>query len=910
MSTNLDRGNALTTGWRYHQAGELARAEESYWQCVELDAGSADGWRLLGAVRQSLGRPSDALECFQRAMALNPDDPEPRNLLAVTLVFLGRVDEAVAELRRAIALRPGNAELRFNLGLALKRQGRAAAAAAAWKVALELDPSHAGARRGLEEAGALNRAERAAASASAANGQTHAPTQVETVRAELAKLLERAWLAHTSGKIEAAETAYRRALEIDESQAHVWYLLGAVCQSRKRLEEAISHFRRAIALNPNYADAYNYLAVALVAKGELDDGAAAFRRAMELRPQDPDLQVNLGVALRMRQRHLEAAEAFREALRLRPEHGKAQNMLRRSLRSLGHSGELVDEYRRITEARPDSVQALHALGLSLMETKRHEEAAATFRRALTLDPESVRIRNNIGLALAAMNKLAEAIDIYREALRVKPEFAEGHNNLGVALAKLNRANDAMAHYQEALRLRPDFAQAHSNLGGLLGNRGDFDAAERHQRRAIELRPKFAEAHCNLGAVLMQRGRYDEAEAALRLALQLKPDFVEAHGNLGGVCAGRGDLAGAEASYERALSFDPEFPGARYNRSLAWLARGQYDQGWRDYEFRFRCDELKTRRDRGERWDGGALAGRTLLVHAEQGLGDTVQFSRFLPQVAAQGGRVLFECQKPLVGLMQRLRGLPDDVQIIAVGQKTPRYQVHVPLMSLPLAFGTTLETIPADVPYLSADPARLAAWRGELGDRSAVKVGIAWQGNPKHRGDRHRSIPLSTFEPLARLANVRLFSLQKNEGREQLEKVVFADAVTDLAPRLDSFLDTAAVLANVDLLISCDTSLVHLAGALGKPAWVALPLAPDWRWLLDRDDSPWYPSLRLFRQRRAGNIVSHLRGERLAAARIGRWPGWSPTRSPPASPKTATTPRIRCPRSRSPMPSCRSKTAR
>jgi tetratricopeptide (TPR) repeat protein len=862
VSKKRSTAEALNRGWHFHQAGDFSRAEETYRECLEQDADSPDAWRLLGAARQSLGRTGEAVECFQRALALRPDDPEPRNLLAVSLVALGRFEEAVAEFRRTIALRPGDAELRFNLGLALRRQGRTAEAIAAWNTAIELNPNHPGARRGLEEAARIvpgpkerRRNEVPRAHAKSPNSETHA---------EAAALLAHAWRAHTSGDLKGAEAAYRRALEIDGARADVWYLLGAVCQASKRLDEAVSCFRRAISLDAEYADAHNYLAVALMTMGQLDEGAAAFRRAIELKPREADLHLNLGAALRMQQRHSEATAAYREALRLRPEHTKTQAMLRRSLRSLGHSGELVDEYRRVVEARPDSVQSLHALGLALMEAKQHDEALAVFRRALELDVDSVRIRNNIGLALTAQDRLEEATAVYREALRVRPEFAEGHNNLGVALAKLKRADDAMEHYREALRLRPDFAQAHSNLGGLLGNRGDFDAAERHQRRAIELRPKFAEAHCNLGAVLMQCGRYDDAEAALRCALQLKPDFVEAHGNLGGVLAGRGDLAAAEASYARALSFDPEFPGARYNRSLVWLAQGQYNQGWRDYEFRFRCDELKTRAERGERWDGGPLGGRTLLVHAEQGLGDTIQFARYLPRVAGQGGRVLFECQKPLVGLIGRLRGLPDSVQIVAAGEKLPPYQVQVPLMSLPLTFGTSLETIPADIPYLSADTARLAAWRRELAGLSAVKVGIAWQGNPKHRGDRYRSIPLAMFEPLARLKGVKLFSLQKNHGHEQLATVPFANAITDLSQHDKTILDTASIIDHLDLMICCDTALAHLAGALAKPAWVALASTPDWRWLLERDDSPWYPSMRLFRQRRAGDWADVF--ERIAVA--------------------------------------------
>jgi len=243
-----------------------------------------------------------------------------------------------------------------------------------------------------------------------------------------------------------------------------------------------------------------------------------------------------------------------------------------------------------------------------------------------------------------------------------------------------------------------------------------------------------------------------------------------------------------------------------------------------------------------------------LIHAEQGLGDTIQFVRYLPWVASRGGRVLFECQHPVVPLMSGFAGLPrDNVEIVSQGRKLPPYDLQAPLLSLPHIFRTTLETVPCDVPYLAPDSTMLERWRNELAGTQKLKVGIAWQGNPKHRNDARRSIPLATFEPLADLQGVQLFSLQKNHGREQLEQVSFRDRITDLAPRLESFVDTAALIANLDLVICCDTSLGHLTGALGRPVWIAITHPPDWRWLLERDDSPWYPTLRLFRQRQAGD---------------------------------------------------------
>lgn len=839
-----DINRLLADACRQQRAGQLAAAEDLCSSAVACAPQRVDVWCVSGGVHRSLGRVDAAASAFRRALDIDPDNSNTRNLLAVSLMELGRFDEGIAEFQRAIALKPGDAELRYNLGVAFKQRGRGADAVAAWRIALELNPQHAGARRGLEEAGILkaDRPRQPTPRPAAAPRKIAWPSS-------MGQLLDVAWQAHLAKDLATAEAGYRRALDIDAGQPDVWYLLGAVQHASDRAPAAIDCFQRAIKLKPDYADAHNYLAVTLVSLKRTDDAVVHFRRATELRPGDAELHVNLGVALRRQRQPADALDAFRAAVQLRPEHAKAHSHLRRCLRALRQYDELIESYRFFAQRDPKSPAALHGLGLALMEAKRFDEAVETLRRALTFDPGSARIRNNIGLALAGGEKYVDAVAVYREALRLKPDFAEVHNNLGVALGKQEKLDDAIAHYREAIRILPRFAAAHANLGGLLGNRGQSAAAEAHQRRAIELRPNFPEAHCNLGAVLMQEGRLDEAEAALRRALELKPDFIEAHANLGGAMATRGDLEAAEACYLEALQIDPKFPGARYNRSLVCLSQGRLEEGWEGYEFRFKCGEFKGKRYKEPRWDGAPLEGRTLLVHAEQGLGDSIQFVRYLPLIEDRGGRVIFLCPPPLEAMFRTLRS---SVELVADAKRLPKIDVQIPLMSLPYLLGTRLETIPADVPYLAADPARMAAWADEFAGVRDFKVGICWQGNPKHKGDRYRSLPLTTFEPLVNLPGVRFFSLQKNHGQEQLAKAPFADQITNLAPRLDSFLDTAAAMQHLDLIVCCDTSLAHLAGALGRPVWVALPRSPDWRWLLAREDSPWYPSLRLFRQRRAG----------------------------------------------------------
>jgi hypothetical protein len=370
-----------------------------------------------------------------------------------------------------------------------------------------------------------------------------------------------------------------------------------------------------------------------------------------------------------------------------------------------------------------------------------------------------------------------------------------------------------------VRLKPDFAEGHNNLGLALAERGDFAAAEGCYEQALRLHPRYAEAHTNLGSAFKEQGRLEEALACYELALALDPDAVS----------------------------------TRWNRSLAWLQLGNYAQGWPEYEWRWRRQGTPPRAFAQPRWDGAPLQGRTILLHGEQGLGDMLQFVRYAPLVKERGGTVLLAAPPGLVSLLSSCPGVE---RVVPENEALPPFDAHLPLMSLPAVFGTTLATVPAAVPYLAAEPERLARWRERLAGVPGFKVGTAWQGNPRHQWDRHRSFPLAQLEPLAHVEGVTLVSLQKGPGSEQLALPGDRFPVLDLGPELDgggaAFVDTAAVMCCLDLMVCCDTAVAHLAGALGVPVWVALAAVVDWRWLLGREDSPWYPTMRLFRQDRLG----------------------------------------------------------
>jgi hypothetical protein len=391
-------------------------------------------------------------------------------------------------------------------------------------------------------------------------------------------------------------------------------------------------------------------------------------------------------------------------------------------------------------------------------------------------------------------------------------------------------------------------------GHALTELGRLGEAAAYLRQAIRLKPAMAQAHNNLGLALAELGRFAEAEAAYEAALAIDPKMPEALTNLGSALKEQGRVDEAITTYQVALWVDPESASAQWNRALARLQSGDYERGWPEYEWRWRRKHAPPRRGNAQPlWNGSDLAGRTILLTAEQGLGDVVQFVRYAPLVKARGGSVLVECPPSLIPLLRSCGGIDG---LVAESVQPPAHDVQAPLMSLPAILGTTLESVPRSVPYLSADPALVEDWRSALAGHREFRVGIAWQGNPRHKWDRHRSFRLSDAAPLARLRGVRLYSLQRIHGLDQLSKCAASLSVETFGPDIDTtrgaFMDTAATMKNLELVVVPDSALAHVAGALGVPVWVPLGTPSDCRWMMDREDSPWYPTMRLFRQSERG----------------------------------------------------------
>jgi tetratricopeptide (TPR) repeat protein len=518
----------------------------------------------------------------------------------------------------------------------------------------------------------------------------------------------------------------------------------------------------------------------------------------------------------------------------------------------GDSRRAEELYRQLLRAEPRSARVWLALGNLCAGQGRLIEAAALVRQAIDCDPNAALAHVCLGDVLLRQERYPDAEAAYRRGLELRPDQVEALVNLGFALGEQERLDEALACYQRARTLGPHVPEVHHNLGNILREQGRIDEALASYAEALRLRPDYAKAHINQGVALVARGAILEALAALRHGVTLQPDFAEAHNSLGTALSAHGQLDSALAEYERAIELKPDYADAHWNRSLVWLLRGDYARGWPDYEWRWRCKRTTPIPHITQpRWDGTPLAGRTILLYAEQGLGDTLQFVRYAPAVKAQGGRVILQCQGALIRLLTRTAGIDE---LAPWGTPSPACDVWLPLMSLPTVLHTTLATIPASVPYLTADPALVEHWRQQLAAVSGVRIGIAWQGSPRHAWDRHRSVSLAEFAPLAQVPGVHLISLQKGPGADQVARGA-SIAVVSFGEHLDragAFSDTAAIMRNLDLVITVDTAIAHVAGGLGIPVWLALHHTPDWRWLLDRTDSPWYPTARLFRQPAAG----------------------------------------------------------
>jgi len=716
--------------------------------------------------------------------------------------------------------------------------------------------------------------------------------------------LERALNLHRRGRLGEAAALYREVLADEPRNADAMHLLGLVMAALGQRQGALDLIGAAVRLQPANAAMHANLGSALSELQRYAEAVACFDRAVALQPDLPVAYLGRGSALLHLGQLEQALANLGKAVRLAPKTAQAHHVLGVALERADRLPEARHCFEQALALEPNLAEAHHNLGLVLAAQGKYADALACIERALVLQPQHAAAHTNRGSQLLALDRPAEALTSFERALALQPDAAISHHNRGLALMILDRRADALASFDRALAIAPGSVSAllwrakaliglgrpaealesleitlrsellqfetHLQRGVALARLERYEESLESFSRALALDRNSAEALNNRGAVLVRLFRPAEALADFEKAIERRPNYAEAHINAGNTQKGVGRYAEALQSLDRALSLKPEDPTATWSKAVLKLALGELREGWPLYEARFRLPHVSPRSLDAPRWSGAEpLAGKTLFVHSEQGLGDTLQFCRYLGLLEEQGAKVVFEVQPQLIKL---LRTLDSRALIISRGEALPPFDFHTPLLSLPLKLGTDMDSIPRGVPYLKVDPSAARAWAEKLATLPGFRVGVNWHGNPeaeKHSALQARSFPLSAAAALARIPGISLVSLQKGAGAGQLAEVEFGGSVAQLTDPQhlgpDEIADeTAAIMMGLDLVITADTALAHLAGALGVPVWVVLQSVPDWRWFIAREDSPWYPTMKLFRQRVRGDwpeVLGRVAGE-------------------------------------------------
>jgi tetratricopeptide (TPR) repeat protein len=720
--------------------------------------------------------------------------------------------------------------------------------------------------------------------------------------ATLVDVLRRATAHHQHGQLHEAEALYRQVLATQPGNFDALHLCGVLMHQRGDAAEALKLIARALKTNARSAAAHSNYGTVLAALDRHDEALKSYERAIALKPDYAGALNNRGNTLRALKRAQDAVASFERAVAVQPDYAEAINNRGNALFDLGRNEDALASYDQALALQPDYADALVNRGQCLVKLDRRDEALASFDRALAINPRHLAALKERGHLLRDRGQSAEALKCYDRALSVADTDAETHANRGLVLRSLKRFKEVFEAYDRALALKPDYVEVIVARGNLFYEMHSYDKALEEYERALTVRPDFAFGFNNRGNALQAMGRNDEAVASFERALTLKPDLTEAHNNRGNALLNLnrpeealadyesaiahkpfafalvnrgsalhylGRIEEALDSFDRAIALQPEFPEAHWNKALLCLAIGDFEQGWPAYEWRWRgATELTPRGFTQPQWRGEDLNGKTILLHAEQGFGDSIQFIRYLRLVAQKGGKIVLELPDSLMPLIADTNGL---ISMHRRGDALPPFDVHCPLMSLPLSFGTTAATIPASVPYLRAPSERVATWRARLAHLGKPRIGLVWSGKPSHKNDHNRSIALSGLEPLLSIPGITFVSLQR-EYREAELPTLANLPILRLDEDLIDFADTAAAIGELDLVIAVDTAVAHLAGALGKPLWLLLSHIQDWRWMHERSDSPWYPSARLFRQSQIGDwdgVVAAVAQELAAFAKAG-----------------------------------------
>ncbi len=632
-----------------------------------------------------------------------------------------------------------------------------------------------------------------------------------------------------------------------KDSAEVYYQLGCSAQDREEWKEAICFYLQAIALDPSFSEACNDLGTIFQGQGKTEEAVYWYQKALSINPTFAEASYNLGNVFKDQKKWEETLFYSRKAVELDPFLTEAHNNIGIAHYQKDQIEEAISCWQKAVDLRPDYFSVYVNLGTALGRVKRLEEAVQTFQIALSLDPTQALPWVNLGNIFKEKKEVEEAVACFRKALSIDPTIAEAYMNLGSLAMDQGHVDGAILCYRKAIELNPHSAETCYNLGNAYKDKKEVGTAIGFFKKAIELRPDYHQAYNNLALILQGQGRLEESIDLLTQALNLNPDLPEVLNNLGNAFKDQKKIDEAIELFRKAVLLNPEYPEGHWNLSLALLLTGCFEEGWPEYEWRWKLKGLVPREDiLCALWDGSDLNRKRILLHAEQGFGDTIQFIRYVPLVTGRGGRVVVECQPELVSLLAPMKGIE---VVVKHGDPLPDFDVQCPMLSLPWIFRTDHLSIPASIPYIFLDSDLVGKWRSRLSsDKAECKVGLVWAGKPDHSNDQNRSLSFEELRPLVQVPGVSFYSLQKGEAGGQVKKLPQGMNWMDFSRELHDFAETGALIQNLDLIISVDTAVAHLAGALGKPAWILLPFSPDWRWLLDREDTPWYPTMRLFRQ--------------------------------------------------------------
>ena len=587
--------------------------------------------------------------------------------------------------------------------------------------------------------------------------------------------------------------------------------------------------------------------------GRLKEAEGIYRHILTHDPSCPDAWHLLGVLALQARDNVTAVELIQRALGLHQGVAAYYGNLGVALEALGRVEEAIEAWQRALDLQPAYPEALNNLGRALEKKGRIDEAADCWEKALAARPGFVEVYNNLGVARVRQGRWADAEKLFRQTLAVDATHVEAWQNLGQALREMSQLEEAEKCERRALELRPNFARAWTSLGDVLRCQKRWDEAKAAYEKALELDPAMAEAAHMLGVWAREQNKITEAIGWYRKAVAMRQD-AEWLSNLGATLQEAEELPEALEWLEKAAAMRPEHPGLHLNYSLALLVTGQWKRGWAEYEWRLKCPQFKfLQRDfqsSKPRWDGQALQGQRILLYAEQGLGDAIQFVRYARLVTQRGGEVVLECQPALQALFRQVAGVKE---VVAKGDNLPPFELQASLLSLPGVFVTTPESVPGPVGYIQVDANKKQEWARRMGPANGqFRVGLVWAGNPANSAEWKRTMEPEELAALRAVAGVEWYSLQKVEGDGVAQRRPGGLKLVDWMGEVQNFSDTAGLMANLDLIVGVDTSVIHLAGALGKPVWVMLPHAPDWRWLREQEQTPWYPTMQLFRQRQRG----------------------------------------------------------